>query len=145
MNNYSISQGNENNGFASIQKGKVVYKSKIFIGILIAYLLYQIIGKSVVIYHTGELLKLIPIIFYGVVLSIVASKHKWARVAIKCWAIVMILGFAELLVGIIYNIAAGQTLDVYTMIPSMHYVYIGIQLVIGCTYLFLTDRYIDKQ
>lgn len=145
MNDYSMSGHKEKTGMATLQEVNVVFKSKWFIGIFVTILLSLILNNIYVIYQTGELLSLIPIIFYSIILLIVALKHKWTRLAVKLWAIIMILGFAELLFGLLYNFAMGNSLAVYSTVPIRIYVFDVLQLVAGCCFLFLTNRYIEIQ
>lgn len=73
-------------------KDRVIYKSNPFIYILVGVLGLLLLNNLLVLFQAGGLFNLLPITVQSIILYLVITKHKWVRLAIRLWAVLMLLG-----------------------------------------------------
>lgn len=126
-------------------EGQVYYTNNVYIGFLIAILSLLLLNNILVLFQSGALLSLLPIAFQCVVLIFLYTKHKWTIIAVRAWALIILIGGIAKFVG-----TSLRLVDYYLFesVASLEEISLGgtifmlLSIIVGSTYFFFAKRYI---
>ncbi|WP_242203166.1 hypothetical protein [Aestuariivivens insulae] len=115
---------------------KIRFKEKAFeyalIGYIILKLLWNIYGLT-----TGITKALIPITLQGILLYLIFSKHKYAKIGIKIWAIILILSYGLSFLAKIVKIILGDEIETTVLLNK------ALLLTIGILIYVFNEKYVE--
>ena len=109
---------------------KIKFKEKAFEYALIGYisllLCWNFYGLT-----TGNLKALIPIAIQGILLFLIFSKNKNAKIGIKIWAIILILSYGISFLAKLIKIALGDEINLTELLNKAVFLLIGILIYVS--------------
>ena len=120
---------------------KVFFTNKIFLNLLISYLIILIVYNSYAELITNTITGIIPIIFEIILLILIFNKHRYAKMSILIWAaITLIIGYGFEVVATLFdylNNYFDKNLEAFNL---NKFIFNIIQLMIGVLILHYTKR-----
>ena len=115
---------------------KLEIKNKIFEYSLIGYLILLLCWNLYAL-DTGNLYGFMPIGIQGILLFLIFTKNKYAKIGIKIWAIILILSHGLSLAGKSIKIFLGDEIIITELLNKIIFLTIGILI-----YMF-NDKYVE--
>jgi len=104
---------------------KINFKNQPFYYLLISYLIILLFWNSYAILN-GNLFGIIPVVIQLIIIYLLYDKNKHAKIGIKIWSIVLIIGPSLSIVGKLLKTVAGTDLDLKKMIENIIMLTVGI-------------------
>jgi len=104
---------------------KTIFKNQLFFYILVSYLIIMIFWNSYTVI-SGNLIGIIPIVVQLIVLYLIIDKHKYAKIGIKIWSILLIAGPSLSILGGLLKMLADVDLVINKLIQNILILTIGI-------------------
>jgi len=115
---------------------KIRFKEKTFeyalIGYIILLLCWNFYGLT-----SGTFKALLPIAIQGILLFLIFSKNKNAKIGIKIWAIILILSHGISFLAKLFKIALGDEINLTELLNKVVFLTIGILI-----YVF-NEKYVE--
>jgi len=89
---------------------ETVFRNKWFYRLLIAYIFLLLIWNTYMVV-TGNFLGLIAVVIELALLYLLFNKHRWTKMAIHFWAIIMMIGPGLSILGKLIKMATGDDLN----------------------------------
>jgi len=115
---------------------KIIFKNQTFYYLLISYLIILICWNSYAVVN-GSLFGLIPIVIQLIIIYLLYDKNKHAKIGIKIWSIVLIIGPSLSIVGKLLKTVAGTDLDLKKLIENL------ILLTVGILIYYFNDKTVE--
>jgi len=106
-----------------------IFKNKIFYYLLISYLTILICWNSYIL-TKGVLKGIIPIVIQLIIIYLIIDKHKFAKIGIKIWSIVIILSHGISLLAKFVKIALGDDTEIPELLNKTVFLTIGVLIYI---------------
>ena len=112
-----------------------VFKNQTFYFCVLALLGCLILYNCYVILTFQEILGIIPILIQAIIIGMIITKHRYAKIILKIWAIIF------LVVGSILQIVGQgiQDLGDHRVLDYMFYLVAAINLVVGSLVIYFTN------
>ena len=105
------------------------------------YALYGYISLKIFwnfyVFSTGEIKALMPILLQGILLYLIYSKNKYAKLGIKIWAVILILSYGMQFFAKILKVTLGDEIEFSTIANKAVFMTFGILM-----YIF-NEKYVD--
>ncbi|MCB4800296.1 hypothetical protein [Neotamlana laminarinivorans] len=115
---------------------KVIFKEKAFeyslIGYIILLLCWNFYGLS-----SGNFIAFLPIAIQGILLFLIFSKNKNAKIGIKIWAIILILSHGISFLAKLLKIGLGDEINLTEILNK------AIFLIIGILIYSFNEKYVE--
>jgi len=115
---------------------KIKFKEKAFeyslIGYIILLLSWNLYGLT-----TGNIKALLPITIQGVLIFLILSKNKNAKIGIKIWAIILILSHGISFLAKLFKIGLGDEINLTELLTK------AISLTIGILIYVCNEKYVE--
>ena len=115
---------------------KIEFKNKVFeyslIGCIILLLCWNLYTLT-----TGNLKSLISITFQGILLFLIFSKNKYAKIGIKIWAIILFLSHGISFLAILIKSFLGDEILITQLFNKASFLILGIFIYVS------NEKYID--
>jgi|SRR6056297_393486 len=129
-------------------KEKVYYTNKFYVGFLIAILSLLLLNNILVLFQSGALLSLLPIVFQSVVLIFLFTKHKWTIIAVRTWALIILIGGLAKFVGTSLRLVDFYFFESVTSLEEISIgstIFMLLSIIVGSTYFFFAKRHIKTE
>lgn len=112
-----------------------IFKNQTFYYCILALLGCLIVYNCYIILTFQEIWGFLPIVIQAVIIGLIITKHQFARIALKVWAIIfLILGSSLQIIGqLVQDIFEQSTVD------PVFYIVTGINLLIGSLVVYYTN------
>lgn len=104
---------------------KTIFKNQLFFYLLISYIIILICWNSYTVI-LGNLIGILPIVVQLILLYLIFDKHKYAKVGIKIWSILLIVGPSLSIFGGLLKKFAGEDLVISKFIQNILILTIGL-------------------
>lgn len=104
---------------------KTIFKNQLFFYMLVSYLIIMICWNSYTVI-SGNLIGIIPIVVQLTVLYLIIDKHKYAKIGIKIWSILLIAGPSLSIFGGLLKMLADVDFVINKLIQNILILTIGI-------------------
>ncbi len=118
--------------------GKTIFKNSIFYWFLIGFLIINLIrnGYEVV---SGNMFGVIPMIIQMVLLYLIFDKNKFAKIGIKIWSILLIVGPGLIISGGLIKVIAGENFNFKESLANL------IMLAVGMLIFYFNNQTVEVQ
>lgn len=115
---------------------RLIFKEKTFEYSLITYIIILLFWNFYVL-TSGALVAILPLILQGILLFLILSKNKNAKIVIKFWSIILILSHGISFLAKVLKISLGDNINLTELLNKTVFLIVGILI-----YVF-NEKYVE--
>ena len=104
---------------------KTIFKNKLFFYLLISYLIFLVVWNSYALI-LGNLVGGLSVLIQAILLLLIFNKHKYAKLGIKLWSTILIIGFSLSIFGKLIKIFLGDEIIIPVLMEKIIFLIFGI-------------------